>query len=106
MLTGQSDQCGYSSFPSPSPTPTPTSNPNPYPFTYTDLNYGNIVACKGSSIGDAGVMYTVCEGDRTTIGTDSVIYQDYTSAEAAASSVSAASAVSAAAAIPTGDCAF
>ena len=106
LLTGQSDQCGYSSFPSPSPTPTPTSNPNPYPFTYTDLEYGNIIACKSSSIGDAGVMYTVCEGDHTTIGTDSAIYQHYTSAEAAASSASAASAVSAAAAIPTGDCAF
>ena len=109
LLTGQSDQCGYSSFPSPNPTPTPTSNPNPYPFTYTDLEYGNIIACKSSSIGDAGVVYTVCEGDRTTIGTDTAIYGQYTSIEAAAASATAASvasAASAAAAIPTGDCAF
>lgn len=100
LLTGQSDHCGYTSFPSPSPTPTPTSNPNPYPFTYTDIENGNVIACKSSSIGNAGVLYTVCEGESTTIGTDSAIYDHYTSAEAAAASASAA------AAKPTAHCAF
>ena len=100
LLTGQSDLCGYTSFPLPSPTPTPTSNPNPYPFTYTDMEYGPIIACKSSSIGNVGVLYTVCDGDRTTVGTDPAIYDHYTSAEAAVTSASAA------AAIPTGDCAF
>ena len=103
LLTGQPDQCGYTTFPSQAPTPTSTSNPNPYPFTYTDVEDGNIIACKSSSIGNAGVLFTVCEGDSTIIGTDSVIYGHYISAETAAASVSAASA---AAAIPTGDCAF
>ena len=103
MLTGLSDLCGYTSFLLPSPTPTPTSNSNPYPFTYTDLEYGPIIACKSSSIGNAGVPYTVCDGDRTTVGTDPAIYDHYTSAEAAAASASAASAATA---MPTGDCAF
>ena len=103
LLTGQSNQCGYTSFPTPVPTPTTTSNPNPFPFTYTDLENGNIIACKSSSIGNAGVLYTVCEGDTTTVSTDSAIYRQYTSAATAAISASAASA---AAAIPTADCAF
>ena len=103
LLTGQPDQCGYTTFPSQAPAPTPTSNPNPYPFTYTDIQNGNIIACKSSSIGNAGVLYTVCEGDSTTVGTDSGIYGHYTSAATAAASASAASA---AAMIPTGRCAF
>lgn len=108
LLTGLSDQCGYTSFPSPSPTPPPSSNTNPWPFTFTDLG-GPIIACKSSSIGNAGVIrYTVCEGDRTTVGTDSSIYNHYTSATAAAASLSAASAAASAsaAAVPRADCAF
>ena len=111
LLTGQSDQCGYTTLPSPAPTSAPTSNPNRYPYTYTDLQSGGIIACKSSSIGNAaGIPYTVCEGDRTTISTDSAIYGHYISVETAAASASAlsaaASASAAAAAIPTGDCAF
>ena len=109
LLTGQPDQCGYTTFPTQVPTPTTTSNPNPYPFTYTDIENGNIIACKSSSIGNAGVLYTVCEGDSTTVSTDPVIYGHYTSAETAALSASIASAsasAAAAAAIPTADCAM
>ena len=110
LLTGQPNQCGYTTFPTQAPTPTTTSNPNPYPYTYTDLENGNIIACKSSSIGDAAVLYTVCEGDTRTIGTDPVIYGYYTSAETAAavsaSVASASAAAAAAAAIPTADCAF
>lgn len=107
LLTGSADQCGYTSFPSPSPTPTPTASPAAFPFTYTDLESGPIIACKSSSLGNAGgIAFTVCEGDRTTVGTDSSIYDHFTAVEASASAASAASAASVAAAKPTADCAF
>lgn len=112
-MTSSGDICGYTTYPSPTTTAAPTTTtPAPeWPFTFTDLNYGPIIACKSSSLGNAGgIQYTVCEGDRTTVGTDSSIYSHYTSAtyaEAVSSSVSAAAAAaSSAAAVPKAACAF
>jgi hypothetical protein len=112
-MTSSGDICGYTAYPSPTTTAAPTTTtPAPeWPFTFTDLNYGPIIACKSSSLGNAGgIKYTVCEGDRTTVGTDSSIYSHYTSAtyaEAVSSSASAAAAAaSSAAAVPKAACAF
>lgn len=103
MRTGSSDFCGYTILPSPSPTPKPSTTSAPeWPFTFTDINEGHIIACKSSMIGNAGgIGYTACEGDRTTVGTDTEIAAHHSSFVA---SVSSAEAASSAAASPTADC--
>jgi len=113
LFTSSGDICGYPAYPTATTTEPPASTTKgpEWPFTFTDLNKGPIIACKSSSLGNAGgIKYTVCEGDRTTVGTDSEIYSHYTSAtyaEAVASSSSAAAAAaSSAAAVPKGDCSF
>lgn len=91
------------------PSPTITSLPTvEFPFTFTDINFGPIIACKSSSVGNAGgIPFAVCEGDRTTVGVDTAIAAHHSSFVVSVSSASVVSASAASvAAKPTASCRF